>query len=491
MVLEADQSSQCRLARLVATFLAVNWLGLELGILLGVAAAAVHFAFEYARVSIKAFTVVPSRSGAVRPYHYRVVLEAFAGRVVGVALSGMVFFGSATTVAEQVMAVAEALLETQPHTPTATQTFMNLPQPRFSRRRSSDVQRRPSLRSIMSERSLTLRYDGIGALKELDGGLLATATALQAAPLVLLLDLSRVHGIDATAARTFVTLHAKLQRRGVRLAITGLRGNDVVAERIRKLLVGQGLILQKPTLTVAANANASTSDLCSQVVETADGDLEVSTHCASWFPSMDEGLHWCEERFLEVAQQHGLCGPSPQIVTLEEVLRSNLEIPRLILGPTPIDFEEAAEQLQSFCVSQEMRAGDVIFKCGDMADAIYIVERGSVVCYMDFLASNVHSRAALVATPGQLAIENRAQLLKFGPGGIVGDLDFMLQRPRSFTARCPSSSSGGSLWALTRTNFERLAGEAPQVLVLLQTAVLRLNCLSASHALEALERSHL
>lgn len=75
---------------LLGTFAAIIAVGLEWGIALGVLAAAAHFAIEYANVSVKAFTVVPSRSGSVRSFDQRTVLEAFSARVSAVALSGMV-----------------------------------------------------------------------------------------------------------------------------------------------------------------------------------------------------------------------------------------------------------------------------------------------------------------------------------------------------------------------------------------------------------------
>jgi hypothetical protein len=57
----------------------------------------------------------------------------------------------------------------------------------------------------------------------------------------------------------------------------------------------------------------------------------------------------------------------------------------------------------------------------------------------------------------------------------------------SFTATV--GPSGGSAWRITRRSFEGMAAQEPGSLVLLQTIVLRSTCLSATHALEALERT--
>ena len=584
LYIAAKKVSPIEFAMIVGTFLAVAAMGLELGIAAGILAAALNFAIEYARMSVKAFTVVPSRSGAVRSFKQRMVLEAFDGRVAAVALSGMVFFGSATTMADHVLKVAAVLLESQPHGSTflngigggsgrsssaagelASSSTEDLSgaardgnvgdiSEAFRRQHLAKEQQQQTqqekagetisggaagasssqltrnmraLRTVPSVATLFRTYDGVAALADsfenenssllagsgssrgvtaatgvstlaAGGGangnatsMLAAGRALQEAPLVLLLDLSRVHGIDATAARSFLTLHSRLKQRGIRLALTGLRADDAAGKRVRKLLIGQGLILQRPTLpTSSLNFDSDNHGAAAAVSPTAAAAAAIAdnTTCA-WFPTIDEGLNWCEESFLHVAEKYGLCDPPAVSVTLAEVLRANLDVPRAFLDMSHVmDHTSAAAILEQFCSKQSMHTGEVIFDRSDPADALYIVERGTVACYMDYSLNSVRSRAASAVVPGELAVPYTTRILEYGPGGIVGDLDFTLQRPRSFVAQC---GKAGALWKLTRAEFERLAREAPQVLVLLQTVVLRLNCLSATHALEALERSHI
>jgi len=52
------------------------------------------------------------------------------------------------------------------------------------------------------------------------------------------------------------------------------------------------------------------------------------------------------------------------------------------------------------------------------------------------------------------------RLLTYGPGGVVGEMDFMLLRCRSFTATCQAQ---GGAWRISRGSFERLAREQPHV----------------------------
>lgn len=72
---------------------------------------------------------------------------------------------------------------------------------------------------------------------------------------------------------------------------------------------------------------------------------------------------------------------------------------------------------------------------GDRSDEIYIVESGVVSCQMDFLALSGHMQA-MQNVPKAIQAHSSMRMFDYGPGGIVGELDFFLQRPRSFKASC-------------------------------------------------------
>lgn len=217
--------SKVEYALLVATFVAILVWGLEIGIAAGIVAATLHFTYSYSRVTLRTFTVVPSRSGSVRTWEHRRILELFSPRVRACSLQGYMFFGSSVQVSARVLQVAQELVEEQ-------------------QRGLGDAEKRK-----------LLLFDGV---KDLDDGTPATTNksgrqeegdarlqaALQAAPLFLILDFRRVQGMDATTARTFTGLHTRLQRLGVQLIITHLPEEVPL---IRTLLVSQGLILYRPT----------------------------------------------------------------------------------------------------------------------------------------------------------------------------------------------------------------------------------------------------
>lgn len=475
LFIAAKKVSPIEFVLIILTFAAVTAFGLEAGIAAGIVGAALHFAYEYAQVSVKAFTVVPSRSNAVRTFQQRLVLEAFGGRIAAVALSGMIFFGSATKCVDQILSVASSLLEPQPH--VYGTAFLGAGGEAggdgYARERQEDERVTPLsfLRTVPSERTLSETYDRLDALKSgSKKGFAAVASALQASPLILLLDLSRVHGIDATAARNFLTLSSRLAvRGGIRLIMTGLRPNET-GRRIRRLLGGQGLTMVHPTSAGSPSLSYDPSScLC--------------------FTSMDEGLTWCEDHFLTIAESYGVCEPRPERVDLAFVLRNNLQPPPLTTE-NHADHAAAAVILERVSEFRKLEPGSVVFRRGEPSNMVFIVRSGAILCQVDFTRTTTHSRAVAAAVPKGLAVEGVSRRLSYGAGGIVGDSDFMLQRPRSFDAwACPER--GAECWVFDHKIFQRLSVDSPHVLVLLQTVMLRLNCLSASHALELLERTNI
>lgn len=55
---------------------------------------------------MKAFTVVPTRSGVLRAVSEREVLDLFNARLAAISLSGFIFFGSSVNISDQVRACA-------------------------------------------------------------------------------------------------------------------------------------------------------------------------------------------------------------------------------------------------------------------------------------------------------------------------------------------------------------------------------------------------
>jgi len=91
------------------TFLSIVVLGLERGVAAGLFLCVAQFSFAYARVSATASHVAPSRAGAARPPAQRDLLAHFSRHRAAIALSGVIFFGSAFAIGERALEVAAAL----------------------------------------------------------------------------------------------------------------------------------------------------------------------------------------------------------------------------------------------------------------------------------------------------------------------------------------------------------------------------------------------
>jgi CRP/FNR family cyclic AMP-dependent transcriptional regulator len=103
------------------------------------------------------------------------------------------------------------------------------------------------------------------------------------------------------------------------------------------------------------------------------------------------------------------------------------------------------------CVPVRLRPGDVLFREGDGADAMYIVERGE----LSVVSENER--------------DGRVQLAHLSNGAVVGEMALLAQLPRSATVEAISETQG---WVLARDRFTELraAGSRGAYKVLLHLA---------------------
>ena len=322
----------------------------------------------------------------------------------------------------------------------------------------------------------------------------------------ILLDLSRVVGLDATAARAFAELRHVLGERNAVLGYAGMR------PAVHTLLEAQGAFAEL---------------------------RHVRT-----FETMDDALQWSEEEHLEgyeesrtlsitrrgavpsVAAILRYCLSSEQC-TLNELVGANEPgsakrgrrrtslcappSPTKGAPPSPTKSEpeppsadeqllsalvEAEHAMDEYFVRRTLPKGTVLFKSGDRADAVWFVARGQVTLQQSTEAEQPHgsshgmgassslfaphlrrvgsSLTALNNEGGQGVSDStwrssfsrpsasrgaggdaqaeveggapegepsrRHVMLQFGVGAAVGDMDFMLQQRRSFSAQITSDT---------------------------------------------------
>jgi len=409
------------------SFAAVIALGLEGGIALGCLFSALQFTWEYARQSSSSITVVPSMSSNMRTYDQRIVLQLMKGHLITVNLTGYIFFGSALRLSEEMRQLAEEM--------GATKSDGTYAPPEGAASAPPDT---PSGDLNLKQHQLAARLDAI-------------------APSFLVLDFKRVTGFDASSAQAFSGLKRKLKALGVQLVISNIQ-----ADYIRRLLAANGVI----------------DSMDPKDDESAGGPDAV-------FVNLDAALNFCEERILEEAIKLKLCHREATEMNLAQVLEAHLDLPSAIL-PGILDYRVAASQILPFLEVVDLgETGASLFQPGDPASGLYIIHAGEVRCELDFATWTGTGQSRMSAALRKRSDGAAMQFLKYGPGGILGDTDFFLQQPHSFTAAC--SKAPCRLWMLSFANMKRMLRKNPSMVVVIQAMVLRSQCMTAKYAMASME----
>jgi SulP family sulfate permease len=424
------------------TFLAIVQLGLERGIAAGVAGACVYFCWAYARSQLRSLELAgpARRSGVVRTVEQRAALDLLGPRCARAArLRGFCFFASAPNIARR-----------------------------------------------LEEASAALAAPGGGGAALGDGyargaARAAALAALEAAPRFLLLDFSRVTGMDASGARAVAG--AVLAAR----AATGVEPVLAAADRhgALELLAAHGLAARRmrwpPALPPADGGGAAAAAPAAP----DDAGAEVPL-----FPTAEEALRYCEDALLAAATRSGLIPPPSAALPLEALLRSHLDggAPEVA---APESAAAAASALRRFGAARRLRRGERLWALGDPAAAMFLVEAGEL--RVDELrrtpppppgagAAPASGRVALWADPPAGARLELVRSFELGPGCVLGATDFYLGRAHRTVAACASPEA--RVLELSREALRRMAAEAPAALNLLQAVVMRLNASDLAAAAE-------
>ena len=78
------------------------------------------------------------------------------------------------------------------------------------------------------------------------------------------------------------------------------------------------------------------------------------------------------------------------------------------------------------------------------------------------------------------------RIVQAGPGSVIGELDWVLRRPRAFQCLVASRAT---VLALTRGAHERMTRDDPHANGMLLQILLRSSMLTTAHAMHALERA--
>lgn len=246
------------------SFIAINWVSLELGMLLGICFAILNFMLGYAEVRV--VSRKSRKSAAVRKYAARTIIAQKRDSIVYLELYGYLFFGSSVQILQDVQKEVHVRAQNAP-APVGPYSNNN-----SSSRRGTRVNK-----SNYSGVPMTPVANLDVPIECLDGSPAFNAQGLPTEYVVM--DFGRVSGMDATAARSsFMILQQMCKRNGVTVLFA-----DVLPE-IRNLLLG--------------------NDIADE---------------SSFYPTADSALEWCENQLLETTS-HAIAKDEKRHVSMSVLL---------------------------------------------------------------------------------------------------------------------------------------------------------------------------
>ncbi|KAL6781953.1 hypothetical protein ACKKBF_B10080 [Auxenochlorella protothecoides x Auxenochlorella symbiontica] len=468
------------------TFAFVMQLGLEGGIFAGIVLATLYFTYAYAQSQISGLRIFHTMtSNVVRTMDQQAALQVFATHCVVARFQGFVFFGSAHALSRRMDVVAGALVSD----PSA-----------------GDADAPPPAELALAEAAARTGEAFSGTRHT------QAVAALRAAPRFLVLDFTRVRGMDATGARTFAVLCRDLLALGVTPLLAALDHHGV-----RPLLAAHGVPMGRrawpPEVGAgagaggdgagsesAAGAGGGWADAAGPLPSHDSGSLAEVMRLphAAWtalppgaetarggadaalvFDGLQAALRYAEDQYVSTAVRYGLCRPPLARLTLADLVRAHLDkLP--VVAPGAAD--DVAATLVQYLDSRVLQYGEVLWRLDAPAQQMFIVEKGSLRVDQHRFGAAAAADRAEDPDAGVVSAEAAGRSFELGPGCVAGSTDFFLARPHGSQAVC--SSPVARVLALTRQGLTRLAAEVPQVLAVLQVIIMRANTLDLTVAAE-------
>jgi len=205
----------------------------------------------------------------------------------------------------------------------------------------------------------------------------------------VVLDLRRVQSVDVTAVHMLHQIQNRLTERGALLLLSAIPARVPSGRDIRRYLEETGLARSGQHLPP--------------------------------FDEVDNALEWIEDRLIEAAH-------------IEQAGEKPLELREidLFVGRR----NETLAALEACMQQRHYRAGETVFRRGDVGDEIYLIRRGAVRILLPLEEGRSH------------------HLATFGRGSFFGEMAFLDRQPRSADA---VAFIDCDLYVLSRERFDTLA----------------------------------
>ena len=418
---------------IVATFIAICFTSLELGMLIGFGLSVLQFLFLYAWTNV--LHTLPNRSNVMRGFDQRRVLGQHSRCIIARGLEGYVFFGSAVRLLREVKRCVlvekrrgELLPNQQPDSEgkgddNKKGNFVRLPE-------------------------MLVDLDGVPP----NGG---TRSKQLLATRFLVLDFNRVTGVDATAARSLLSTLGQI-----------LRGFGV-------------------DFVVCSSSRSFKALLVAHKV-----DCRVEA-------SLDAGLEWCEDQLLKELQPsmhpRRLTRNDVEIHDILAAYLSRSQTFERKMDDVDTDKLKSFFRLKQYDVGRPLfLEGDLADEIYFIKSGTVVLDKTPEATQVFGPPKSLRQRNSWMATqinrfktkfaPTVNEDREKLQIMQYDQGGIVGELDFFAVQPRSFTAITTSTldTDQAEIYILTRGEFRRMCMEEPGLASMLQNVVLKSLAMSAS-----------
>ncbi|GMF65178.1 unnamed protein product [Phytophthora lilii] len=476
----------------VGTFCSLNVFGVQLGLGTGIAVAAASFLVEYAKA--QDIRIVQKTSNVIRNAEQHALLygansqnidsESSSSRqqdaIVIIELQGHIFFGSATRIQNCVKSAVYVRPSTGENKSDITKSG--------SDSRSFRI-------GELSERVplLQRRQGGHVAYKNNESCVTMTPALvnLHGQPChdrerrctqFVVLDFSRVSGMDATAARScFLALKLSFSLGRVCAVYCGMKPS------VEFLLQANDVI----TTTSPIQERGFSKD------DPQHKDFHITT-------DLDLALDWCEQQLiLSAAKRRSI--RSGQHLIFSPLNSPALPLPQVFAAylldsrkddPTTRNHLEELTQMFSL---KEWNADTHIFRIGERSDSWYVLLRGTIelmtmateTTLLSDSPKSEHTEPIQLLESSDAVFMNEDQqspqlelVGRVRPGCIFGDMDFMLEQPRVLDAA--STASDCLTASFTRQEMAELCRTRPELALLLHEILLRASYMTLAEKLHSI-----
>jgi SulP family sulfate permease len=436
-----------------ATFIAIQVVGIDVGIVLGVLVAIVNHVVATAQIS--GVHRVAKQSRAVwTPKDYKLLhahgYHPLRPKIVTLEIVGTVFFGSSLQLLERISEEIGLNIQQEEFDQDA---LLKSPH-RTSYQISTDIRdRRQSFREIQP----------------------AKATVLRCQPQFVVLDLTLVPNLDASASRgCFLQLAKACAKKNIVVCAAGatprvewmLRSHDVAYDMEEEARVEAKL-----------QARADTPGRLREAV-TCDRVL--------LFLTIHEALEFCENVLIHELNADRV-GKSPSFIRLDQYspeFADENAITTIISHMLGLEQDErkVLRALEDERYHEEItfKAGQLVINKDTYPGAFYVVLKGSVAVTTSGVKNRKivsgagpvqhQSRASAMLDPS-LKMNDDALLSIWPVGGVFGYVDYILERPRRFKA---VAAQDGTICAkFSRSQMLLLRSENPELDGIMQRVLLR------------------